>query len=1323
MKTTSIFLLLFYCLLHISCKSDNSSFINVPEKKSISYQNILSSDDITAFVMDKSEKIWIGTSYGLNLYDGYRYHQFFHNDTDPLSISDNNITCLFKDSHDTIWIGTDNGLTKYIGYDRFETIKHISKDTYSVTKVNETSDHRIIVCTKNEICELVNGILIPKLRFQEEHFSLETDKNKGFWIFFPRRSIYYNNQYIITKNLSINFEANMVQSTQDNNRIWAMQGRTISCIDANTQEYLYKPSKEIQILANIIYPTQDGLLLKSNKHGIYKFDLKLNKLTSWESKSMLQQTDDLISCLYKDSKDNWWIGFHNGGFQHINKENIALNTINQTILYRTTADQYITTISGSENGVVWGGTNTIIFRYDSKSNHLTQYSQENVLISGPYFKQLLKKIIPTTDNKIWILTNARISLATYQKGKISIEHSFRPWCLLGDCTISNNKCYTTANKKYLYAISQQGQVDSIPINHPMYNNKSQLLKLKNGNILLAMQGLNFILLDTKRQTIKHLKTNNLLHKSNVSPLCLLEDEKGDIWIGSNGYGLYNLDLKNMHIKAISSLPAQQIMSILNDKEGNLWMGTRKGIMSYSPHNHLSQLYEVKGISKRSFKTFNQQCICSLNNQIILGSKNGCLAIMPSIMQRQTNPNLEIRRIYVRNDASKRLAVSKNNRHYIFSHKENDLEINFGGINFGESPYYIYEYQLQGFEKNWIPAGSVHEVFYSNLPPGDYHFKVRIMQSYGANALAEKSVAITIQQTPWLSFPAIITYFMLFISLIIYINYLYWRIRSNRIALVLANTDKEREKRTNQMNMSFFANISHEFRNPLTMIAGPINSLYNDSSLPHTVHHKLEIVKKSTNSMLKLIEQMLDFNQLENDVLRLRVSQYDIIHEINLWADIFEESTKEQNITLQRNGLEGSFYTWFDHDKLDKILGNLFTNALKHTPEEGIIRITVEKLSFAETTENFKDELQDCEYLCIGIFNNGKHIPKEKLNEVFKRYYQIKELNENHQHGWGTGIGLYYVQRLIQLHHGSIRVDNVPDGGVLFRFILPIGETMYQKDEHITFEHEEIVSTLPIIQPEEYPIIENNFIKRPKILIIDDNTQLACYLRSIFINEFEVENKYSAEAALQDIEHIAPDIILSDVIMEEMSGYDLCRILKEDVAFSHIPFILITAKSKMNEQITGLELGANAYVTKPFNPDYLLALVRSQLKNCENLRKLLNENTQIKQLEGKLSNQDKIFMDELYQLMEKHLADLDLNLNSICEELRISRSKFNYKIKGLTGDTPNNFFKSYKLNRAAKLLREGKYNISEIAIMTGFNTLSYFSICFKKQFGVNPSEYK
>lgn len=415
--------------------------------------------------------------------------------------------------------------------------------------------------------------------------------------------------------------------------------------------------------------------------------------------------------------------------------------------------------------------------------------------------------------------------------------------------------------------------------------------------------------------------------------------------------------------------------------------------------------------------------------------------------------------------------------------------------------------------------------------------------------------------------------------------------------------------------------------------------------------------------------------------------------------------------------------WLDLDKLEKILGNLFTNALKHTEPGGVIRLQA----------GVKDKMLE-----ISVFNSGKAIKEDKLQDVFKRYYQLADTQNPNLYGWGTGIGLYYVKRLVELHHGSIMVKNVHEvsetsaeaslrNGVEFTFCLPMDRSIYNKVE--IAEQEKRVMQIPLsadcsmeAKPEE-----NKKMNRPKILVVDDDVDVAQYLRHIFASDYEVVNRYSAEEALADLEEVKPDLILSDIIMDKMSGYEFCRVLKNDLMFSHIPVILITAMSKMSEQIEGLKLGAVAYVTKPFDPAYLKALVVSQLQNMQLLRQRLGESTETESLSEKvadtLSEQDRKFMDELYRLMEKHSNEQNLSVSTMCKDMLISPAKFNYKVKELTGETPGIFFRKYKLNRAAAWLRGGKYNVSEIAVLTGFSTAAHFSVAFKKQFGVSPSEYQ
>ena len=534
-------------------------------------------------------------------------------------------------------------------------------------------------------------------------------------------------------------------------------------------------------------------------------------------------------------------------------------------------------------------------------------------------------------------------------------------------------------------------------------------------------------------------------------------------------------------------------------------------------------------------------------------------------------------------------------------------------------------------------------------------------------------------------------------------------------LIQEQHEREREQRANEMNMSFFANISHEFRNPITIIAGPLLSLKADQSLPDRVKLSLNRVCISANRMLRLIDQMLDFNQLENDALRLKVCRTDAAEELRTLASAFEESTRVRGIDLDVNVADGCYTMPLDTDKFEKIISNLFTNALKHTPDNGRIALTM----------NARQSPYEGTWLEVEVYNSGAHIADERLKDVFKRYYQLADTNAQHKYGWGTGIGLYYVKRLVSLHHGEIYVRNVHNDtdetrdGVAFKFSLPMAGNAY-KDNEISAEPPHVMQ-IPI---DSHATVEmtGNHKNRTKILVVDDDIDVAGYINSLFTDDYVVENRYSAETALRDMHDIKPDIILSDIIMGEMSGFDFCRTLKSDLTWSHIPVILITAKSNIDEQISGLRLGAVAYVTKPFDPEYLRALVCSQLNNVLTLRRRLGDSTSTETVANDMSEQDRKFMDELYALMEKRSAELELNVATICHDLLISQSKFNYKLKELTGETPGSFFRHYKLNRAAQLLHEGKYNVSEVAVMTGFGTAAHFSVAFKKQFGVVPSEY-
>lgn len=644
--------------------------------------------------------------------------------------------------------------------------------------------------------------------------------------------------------------------------------------------------------------------------------------------------------------------------------------------------------------------------------------------------------------------------------------------------------------------------------------------------------------------------------------------------------------------------------------------------------------------------------------------------------------------------------------------QNGFSISFAALDYSESERLHHYYKLDGFDQYWINAHNNKEAYYANLPAGTYTFRVRITQNDQSTIVGENAIRVIVHPAPWATWWAYTFYLIAGITILAFFIRAMWRIRAEKQAVLRAEQAKAQEQFINKMNMSFFANISHEFRTPLTMISGPISLLYSSSDITGENKNLRRIVQRSVNRMLRLVNQMLDFNKLENDTLKLKVRPTEIVVFLKELTDIFRVNAESKSITMITNGLEGSFIAWIDEDKIDKIFTNLMSNALKYTPAGGRINVNFDIVSGEDAVQAVK----------IEVINTGQ-IPDDKLEKIFERYYQISD-----EHGgiynWGTGIGLYYARSLARLHHGSLTASNLKDDNkVMFTLIVPVGQSAYSEAER---SHEQVN------QLEAFPLEENPLPVKPDpdldkekktIMVVDDDSEVAYYLELLLGSDYQVVCRFNAESALEAITESVPDLILSDVVMPGKDGYWLCREIKESLQLCHIPVILVTAKTTIENQVEGLNVGVDAYVTKPFEPHYLMALIKSLLNNREKTRSLLSRSTQTDKMdENVLSPQDNMFMTELYHLMESELSNPELDVTRMTQLLKISRTKFYYKVKGLTGENPSVFFKTYKLNRAVELLKEGKYTISEIADMTGFNTLSHFSKSFKQQFGIPPSEY-
>lgn len=1215
---------------------------------------MLSSQSVTSFARDRRELMWIGTSAGLNVYDGKSYIQFGYDVKDTAALPDDYINVLHLDRKGRMWVGTQNGLARYVGAYRFH-------------RVALPAHHHNIIAIEDS---------------PEKHDSL-----------------------------------------------------AILVSDGN-QTYRIGGDEKITPSSHSIQP--------NNLQAPLPADL-----------SILRKPAEVVTATFCDLGGNLWVGYRNAGVQIISQNRIAYKKANANALSDKTKGISILTMATVGRHVL-AGTALRVFAYDEKNSRLEQTLFRDLFDSLPKPHQInLNNMVGYDDEHLWLVSEHQVLSCRINNERIEVlakSPLFKS--VLGQGLKAGNHLYVSSEKGRLLRFEfGKPQPEIIRIPSPYFNYETKLAKLSDGNILLFMSGMHLAILSPDTGKIREMKVAGMPQEGSLDPAFVKQDSYGFVWLGTKRDGLYLMNKEKTHMRRINILNDAHIQALVEDTKRQVWVTTIRDAFFVTFERKQFQMNSLLSASQDldDWQYFSNSACISPSGDVVLGSSDGCKFMPPKAMQTNflntqagihASEMLSVYGVEVTKNNGKVLAVTDEVAHlhsYTFAHDENDLKFNFYYPNFSRRSALMCQYKLEGYDRDWQVPTYGREARYAHLPAGTYTFRLRLISSPDKPALAERKVEIRIMHAPWWSSAAWLLYFSIVLGILFYLNTFYLRARTNHLLLLQEQRELEREKQAKEMNMRFFANIAHEFRNPLTIIAGPLMTLNADKALPESVHRILIHVCMSVNRMLRLIDQMLDFNQLETDELRLRVSEVDAAEELSQQVASFKESARVKGIRLELTVKNGNYHAWLDCDKLEKIMSNLFTNALKYTAPGGIIRIQASA-----------DEGR----LKVSVFNSGQLMEEDKIQDVFKRYYQLSDSQDSHQYGWGSGIGLYYVKRLVELHHGEIHVKNMNAvsetsseaslrNGVEFCFSLPTDKSIYNKVEIVA--QEKHVMQIPLkVENEEGRTLEmkreEGRVKNslagnasapsknlPRILIVDDDVDVADYLHYLFAPDYEVVNRYSAEEALADLEEVKPDIILSDIIMGDMSGLEFCKMLKGNLSFSHIPVVLITAMASMHNQIDGLKLGAVAYITKPFDPAYLKALVKSQLQNMQMLRQRLGESTKTDSLAENiadtLSPQDRKFMDEVYEMMEKLLAQQDLNVNSMCRDMFISPSKFNYKIKELTGETPGIFFRKYKLNKAAQMLHEGQYSISEIAVLTGFSTAAHFSVAFKKLFGVSPSDYQ
>jgi signal transduction histidine kinase/DNA-binding response OmpR family regulator/ligand-binding sensor domain-containing protein len=1346
MDKLNVFHLNLICIVIFlnSCVGSNEN--STPIEPSIISKDI-SNQQITSFAEDNYGYVWIGTNRGLNRFNGYDFHHYFHSTGNGLSICNNQINTLHIDTSNTLWIGTKKGISRYqIKNDFFETIPVFGSNK-AIIDIHETKNGQLFANTSNAVYRFdqTRNAFVLALHFDNPNINnrFHIGASNNLWLT-SRSGVsnYSSKDFTLTRSLPVLKEPNLFFSgTLNDTNLWVVHGKgNLRVIDTykGTQKDVFPTISEHPILSkalitNIFQVDKNSYLVVTHKNGSFLYNKTTgNLIHEMDQEFPFMTPDGEITTLFKDSQGNLWFGTHEHGVFPSFKYKNQFNKYRPLSIL--TKGKSVKAVRVDQSSRVWINTySDLLIIYDLTTENTDIINLKTFFPEDPYYQDKIKDILITKEY-IWLVSLSKAVKCTYTGHKLIRKKNYQLKTALGHATNDNlGNIWIVSDREFVFCINElSDSISTVVLFPPRIDRENSILRLSDGKIVVAASDQPLKVINPADKTFKDIHLFEKKDNVRFEPTTLYEDSKGNIWIGLLDNKMLKYNPSTQKVDEIEN--TKEVVSIIESDDGNLWFGSLWGLHNYdTKNNELHSYFSYDGIGGNQF---NSKSVCKLESgSLLFGGTHGLTTFDPSEISLNRNIPLYFEDLSVNNkpvkpghEIEENLKSSSQIR---LNYNQNAFSISYAALDYSEYNRLRYYYQLEGYDNRWIDAQNNRIAHYSNIKPGKYLFRVKATSNDSNNTESENSIPVIISQPPWFSAWAIFLYIGMSALVGYYIYKLYTGVRLNKMRAMAAMRDKEQEALVNQMNMSFFSNISHEFRTPLSLITGPVSSLTRNDNLSSADKTLLELIQRNIKRMLRLVNQLMDLSKLESDTLKLKVARIDAIYQINSIIELYRISAREKNITLKTVGLEDSYFMMMDVDKLEKIITNLLSNAFKYTPEGGSITINfdiVTRLELASTFPNLETPYQGY-FAIVHISDTGPGIPENKLEDIFKRYYQIDD-KHNATYNWGTGIGLYYTRRLVEIHHGLIKASNNKTGGSCFTFIIPTHKSAY--GDQVISEKQDL--TIPEKTDEtEIPhsikvgtIDAENEASSPQctILVVDDDIEIAYFIKKLLSPTYQVVTKYEGKSAWNALPEINPDLIVSDVLMPGMNGYEFCQMVKDNIDYCHIPVILLTAKTLLGEQVEGLETGANAYVTKPFEPEYLIALIKSQLRNKTLLGKILTTKTDTGNVEGELlTPKDKAFMNQLYEIMENELNNPDINISVIAEKMRMSRTKFYHKIKGLTSEKPNIFFRKYKLNKAAELLTGGKYNVSEVAEMTGFINHSHFTSVFKKQFNCIPSDYK
>lgn len=804
---------------------------------------------------------------------------------------------------------------------------------------------------------------------------------------------------------------------------------------------------------------------------------------------------------------------------------------------------------------------------------------------------------------------------------------------------------------------------------------------------------------------------------------LYRDSRGDVWVSVFGGGVSRLvgyDKEKREPEFITyelagNLKNEVVTSIIEDNHGMLWLGTELGVACLDPRSGSIRTYtHYDGFP--DFELEESGGVFTSAGEIWMGGTKGIITFCPDELENiDRNCKTYIVGCKIGNQdirSTHTPAVADRSISYVdeikLDHDQAMFSFEFVALSYVDRSGISYRYILEGYENQWHFNGPNRFASYTNVPAGNYVFRVQAVDDNNSDPFSECSMRVIVSPPWWATWWAYLIYMVVVAGL------LYMGIRVS-IFLIRMRNNVYIDQRLSELKIRFFTNISHELRTPLTLIQGPIQELKNEQ-LSAKGEKYVELMEKNTSHMLNLVNQILDFRKIQNGKMRLHVSCFNLNEQLAFFEKEFMVMAEEKNIGISFSSEAGELMVWADKEKLGTLVRNLLSNAFKFTSAGGSISIT-------------SGISADGRHCFIRVEDTGVGIPQNKLTEIFERFSQADNAKEPHYQG--TGIGLALSKEIVELHHGSISAANGKEGA-LFTISLQLGKDHYKEDEVDFYLDEQVANELPDTdRPAAEEREEDIKPSLPSVLVVDDNADLCDMLKMQLDDKFNIHLAHNGEEGLNKINLYHPDVVVTDQMMPVMDGMEMLRRIRADFQISHIPVIMLTAKGDEASKIQAISEGANAYIVKPFNKDYLMVRIEQLLGERKRFRELMcgdggMDDASAAELSdsyaNRLEKKDLDFIDKIHRVVEENMENSEFNIDAIAASIGLSRSAFFKKLKSLTGLAPVDWVKEVRLNKSVELIKTTDLSISEIAFAVGFNDSGYFSKCFRKKYSQSPREY-